>query len=166
MFLFFKPHFFSSRLICCSFFSSLWLIAYLVHTCLRIYSSFIFKHLWLTAYLVHICLLICSSFFFKHLWLMAHFVHICHLIPCSLFSSHHIHWQTFKAGQRISLTTYCPWATCLFLQASLKYNVIKPPKEQKKNGKKTFHVKQNVHIMREKEDHCKWRKQKTCVNFK
>ena len=24
---------------------------------------------------------------------------------------HHLHSQTYKAGQRVSLTTYCPWAT-------------------------------------------------------
>ena len=33
----------------------------------------------------------------------------------SLCKNEHSNSQSCKAGQRVSLTTYCPWATCLML---------------------------------------------------
>ena len=44
--------------------------------------------------------------------------------------------------------------------------MIRPPKSQKDVGEKKFSLKQSVAVMKERDDHCKWRELGTCLTYR
>merc|ERR1739838_591919 len=54
---------------------------------------------------------------------------------------------------------------CAMVQARLRYNVGKQPKKEKEVGKKSFRLKQRVALVRDRENHCKWRQFETCLTY-
>merc|ERR1739838_126656 len=54
---------------------------------------------------------------------------------------------------------------CAMVQARLRYNAGKQPKKEKEVGEKSFRLKQRAALVRDRENHCKWRQFETCLTY-